>query len=299
MQYSTTFGIRPFLARLPRTLALIVLLSLIWQIDHPSLRHDLALPPVSLSTERWVRLPRRRGTRPRARFHWGSFLTHHGLRLLAREGLLLVLLHTSGWLVLTPWSQVVLLLPWLQTLGAMWVLSHPGHAPRSGRPSGSASWQRAYQLTLCLLCVSSVLPLVSHWSHTPTGLLLPVGLGTWVTPSEIIPEQHLEAWKLSSDNRVRGSEASLRNASNESRMEELVHLVDQIPSDFYKMIQENVPAVQIIRKLIRLYREKLVRARGIYVESGQPVPPEVDAVIRHLNRLGGIYPANVEAGVEG
>ncbi len=30
-----------------------------------------------------------------------------------------------------------------------------------------------------------------------------VGIGAWKTPSQIVPEQHLEAWQLSVDNQTR------------------------------------------------------------------------------------------------
>ncbi len=183
MNCSTTLGISPTLARLPRGLALLLILSLLFQIEYRSPTGGApSLPPLFALAARWHRLPRaRRHGRSPFRLHVGSFLAQNGLRLLGRETLLVVLLHTSGWLTVTPWSQGVLLLPILQTLGAGWMLAAPPHAPRSLIGKHPGMLQRGYQLTLLLLLISAALSLVSRLPHAPAGLLFPVGLTTWVT----------------------------------------------------------------------------------------------------------------------
>jgi hypothetical protein len=125
-----------------------------------------------------------------------------------------------------------------------------------------------------------------------------IGLGTWVTPSEIIPEQHLEAWRLSSDNRLRGSEWNLRRIRNESRLSELMRLIDQISSSYYEWIGQDLPPETILRRMILQYREKLRLARSLYEEHNQPVPPELDAAIRHLTLLAAIRLAQSAEGTE-
>lgn len=115
-----------------------------------------------------------------------------------------------------------------------------------------------------------------------------IGIGTWVTPAEIIPERHLEAWRLSSENRIRASEPDLRRIRNESRVAELLYLIDQIPATFYDPAQQELTPDLIMHKLVVMYREKLRQARRLYEEQNQPVPPELDAVIHHLTSLTAI-----------
>ena len=111
MDCSILGGIRPTLARLPRGLALLLILSLVLQMGALPARHGLPpLLPLPMAPERWHRLARR-GARLPFRWHARSFLAACGLRLLARELLLLGLLHLSGAWAWTPAGRAVLLLP--------------------------------------------------------------------------------------------------------------------------------------------------------------------------------------------
>ncbi len=115
-----------------------------------------------------------------------------------------------------------------------------------------------------------------------------IGVGTWVTPSQIIPERQLEAWKLSCDNRLRCSEQSLSHCRKESRLIELIRLIDEVPNTFYNLIQLNTSPEQIMRRLVLDYREKLREAKDLYQNQQQPIPPELDTAIRHLTLLAAI-----------
>jgi hypothetical protein len=115
-----------------------------------------------------------------------------------------------------------------------------------------------------------------------------IGLGTWVTPSNIIPERHFEAWKLSSEARIRRSRVVLEQMQEENRLAELLRLIDEIPALFYNLCQQNIQPDQILRELALAYREKLRYARDLFTSNGLPVPPEIDATIRHLTLMGAI-----------
>jgi transposase-like protein len=178
MYSSTTLGIHPRLARLPMALALLVILGLIFQIDfRPTPCCAPPLPPVSLPAERWSRLARQPQGRPsRFRLRSRAWRIQSGLRLLVRAGLLEVLLHTSGGLALTPWSQVVLLLPLLQTLSTGWRVRRPASRPPT---PVMLAVQRSYQLTLVLLLIGSVVQVLLHLHRTGPGGLFPIGLAAW------------------------------------------------------------------------------------------------------------------------
>ncbi len=115
-----------------------------------------------------------------------------------------------------------------------------------------------------------------------------IGLGTWVTPSNIIPERHFEAWKLSSEARIRRSRDVLEQMQDENRLAELLRLIDEIPALFYNLCQQNIQPDQILRELALAYREKLRYARDLFTSNGLPVPPEIDATIRYLTLMGAI-----------
>jgi hypothetical protein len=113
-----------------------------------------------------------------------------------------------------------------------------------------------------------------------------IGLGTWVTPSEIIPDQHLEAWQISLHNQIIGNEMALQDVQREGRTKELLRLIREIPETAY-VLQEakTVAGEQINRELILTYRERLRNAWEIYQNSTRPPQPELEAALKHLSRL--------------
>jgi hypothetical protein len=115
-----------------------------------------------------------------------------------------------------------------------------------------------------------------------------IGVGTWLTPAQIILERHLEAWKLSCDARMRRSETALENSCKESWILELLRLIDEVPAIFYNLSTQELTSDQIMRRLALTYREKLRNARDLYVNQEQPVPPELQRVIAHLSVLAAI-----------
>jgi hypothetical protein len=115
-----------------------------------------------------------------------------------------------------------------------------------------------------------------------------IGVGTWVTPSQIIPARHLEAWKLSTETRVLKSPAYLEKTRSDSRTAELLRLVDDVLATFYHLVEEDTPPDEVIRSLALYYREKLRHAKEAYIDQNQPVPKEVDEAIRRLTMTGEI-----------
>jgi hypothetical protein len=110
-----------------------------------------------------------------------------------------------------------------------------------------------------------------------------IGIGTWVTPSEIIPARHLEAWRLSSETRIMNSPTTTARIRSESRLGELLRLIDDVLTNFYSLLQEELPAGQVMRRLVLVYREKFRNARELYEAQEQPIPPELEEAIRHLS----------------
>ncbi|HVF25200.1 MAG TPA: hypothetical protein VNA23_04880, partial [Anaerolineales bacterium] len=65
-----------------------------------------------------------------------------------------------------------------------------------------------------------------------------IGVGTWKTPSEIsiVPEKHLEAWRLSQDNAKNGSKGSLNKTEGEAIIRKMETLIQSVPLDAYEEI---------------------------------------------------------------
>ncbi|HEX7587955.1 MAG TPA: hypothetical protein VF478_06530 [Anaerolineae bacterium] len=181
----------------PRGLAVLLLLGLLLQSSGWVTTFSRPpLPALETTVQRGHPVRRRRRSRHRwSRFPAGSFIVHGGLRLLARWGLLVVLLHTSGWITCTPWSWGVLLLPLAQWLSALWMFGTPACAWARRVRRGSATLQQIYQLIVVLLLFSSLLHGLSRIPPTPGGVFVLFGLTTWATPPDDETEIRITATK--------------------------------------------------------------------------------------------------------
>jgi hypothetical protein len=112
-----------------------------------------------------------------------------------------------------------------------------------------------------------------------------IGVGTWVLPAQLIPEHHMEAWRLSFETRARKSSYPLTRMREENRIAELVNLVDEIPTVYYSLLKQEMPADLIRQTLIQQYREKIWATIKLYSSQGQPVPVDLQAAADHLDHL--------------
>jgi hypothetical protein len=63
-----------------------------------------------------------------------------------------------------------------------------------------------------------------------------IGVGTWKTPVEIVPEKHLEAWKISQDNLKNGSPEALTKVEKEAILHKMETLIKGVPLAAYDEI---------------------------------------------------------------
>ena len=114
-----------------------------------------------------------------------------------------------------------------------------------------------------------------------------IGVGTWKTPSEIVPEKHLEAWRLSRENLARGNQGELDGLRNETQLQQTLRLVQNIPLARFQ--QNNAREHKdIIQDLLIAYREQLIEAIELLVKSNRQEPPIVRAAIKHIEGILGI-----------
>lgn len=114
-----------------------------------------------------------------------------------------------------------------------------------------------------------------------------IGVGTWVTPAEIIPANHLEAWKLSRENASRNNPDQLRRLREEAYLQESLNLVQTMPIGQFYTELKNVDDDDVIDALIGDYYERMQSAVELFNRDGQDLPPALLNAIHVLNDVRG------------
>jgi hypothetical protein len=118
-----------------------------------------------------------------------------------------------------------------------------------------------------------------------------IGVGTWETPSEIVPDQHREAWQLSRENQRLGNPKALKGVRKDSRKEELIFSIREVPIATFAFLQaRDLDHQQVKRDLARAFHQRLQSAWRLYQENGSPPPEELEQVLRHLIKLIAHFP---------
>jgi hypothetical protein len=63
-----------------------------------------------------------------------------------------------------------------------------------------------------------------------------IGVGTWKTAIELVPEKHLEAWKLSQENAKNESKGALKKIEEQAIIQKLRTLINAVPIEVYQDI---------------------------------------------------------------
>ncbi len=114
-----------------------------------------------------------------------------------------------------------------------------------------------------------------------------IGVGTWKTPNEIVPEKHLEAWRLSRENLGLGSQGALNGLRHENQLQQTLRLVQNVPLARFHQNQDKAHK-DIIQELLVAYREQLIEVLELLAKSNRPEPPIVHAAIQHIEGVLGI-----------
>jgi hypothetical protein len=117
-----------------------------------------------------------------------------------------------------------------------------------------------------------------------------IGVGTWKTPIEIVPEKHLEAWKLSNENLYRESPDVLNKLEKEAIMQKMVTLIQEVPITAYvKTKSEEKEIKRAMRSLLLAYHQQLLEAVEFMRAKGEAVPPNIEEAIAHINNMFGHF----------
>jgi hypothetical protein len=118
-----------------------------------------------------------------------------------------------------------------------------------------------------------------------------IGVGTWKTPPEIdvVPEKHLEAWKLSQENLYRKSQEELGRLEQEAITQKMVTLIQDVPVAVYqRATDEEREHHNAMRSLLLAYRQQLIEAAEFMQEKGETVSPIIVQAIKIISEVMGM-----------
>lgn len=114
-----------------------------------------------------------------------------------------------------------------------------------------------------------------------------IGVGTWVTPTEIIPANHLEAWKLSRENFLRSHPEELKRLDEEARIEEGLRLIQTTPINKFYIELQQADDADLVDSLIGDFYERMQSALELYERDGESPPAILIEALRVLNDVRG------------
>jgi hypothetical protein len=107
---------------------------------------------------------------------------------------------------------------------------------------------------------------------------------------EIIPEKHLEAWKLSNENLYRESSEELGKLEQEAIMQKMIALMQDVPiAARLKAVNTETDHRKALRSLLLAYHQQLMEAAEFMRANGEAVPPTIEEAIAHINNMFGHF----------
>jgi hypothetical protein len=123
-----------------------------------------------------------------------------------------------------------------------------------------------------------------------------IGVGTWVTPSELISERHLEAWRISRDNMTRSADLSMNMLRLNSSLQENLRIIQDILLAYRKNLADP-RSDQAMRQLLLVYLGQLEDAlekerQRPAAEQDAGLIDQLEEATRHIFNQFGHSPGN-------
>lgn len=117
-----------------------------------------------------------------------------------------------------------------------------------------------------------------------------IGVGTWKTHLDMVPEKHLDAWKLSRENLGKGSEDAYKKFESETILNKTMHQIQEVPVASYnnKVIGVEDPK-KAMRDLLLDYRQQLVETAEFMKQNGEAVSPVIHQALEHIDNILGLH----------
>ena len=157
----------------------------------------------------------------------------------------------------------------------------------SGQPKGPPEFQPRYKVTNLFTQFAEEFTKKAHNSGVELNW---IGVGTWKTAIELVPDKHLEAWKLSNENLYRESPEALSKLEKDAIMQKMVTLIQEVPIVAYnKVTTEEKETKKAMRALLLAYHQQLLEAIEFMRAKGEAVPPNIEEAISHINNMFGHF----------
>lgn len=116
-----------------------------------------------------------------------------------------------------------------------------------------------------------------------------IGVGTWKTPDAIVPNHHLDAWRLSLENETRGSRSAIEEVQKEASLQKTIQLIQTVPLMRYLNNRQRADFTyrEALRDLLIGYREQIVEAKELLEKKKQPVPPAILNALHQIEKILG------------
>jgi hypothetical protein len=121
-----------------------------------------------------------------------------------------------------------------------------------------------------------------------------IGTGTWMVPTEIVPEtriippQYIEAWRISRENLEKGSGIATGYYEKEAAIQKFVSLIQEIPISRHASAITRAERESMMKFLLDQYRSQLIQTAEFMRARGKKVPEVVVEAIKCLNTALGI-----------
>jgi len=116
-----------------------------------------------------------------------------------------------------------------------------------------------------------------------------IGVGTWKTPLDVVPDKHLEAWRLSQENLFKGSDEAVGKFETETILLKTMTLIQDVPITAFN---NKVPVMEdkknAMRTLLLDYRQQLVEVAELMKANGEQVSDYVIRAIEFLSDILGL-----------
>ncbi len=113
-----------------------------------------------------------------------------------------------------------------------------------------------------------------------------INVGTWYSPGQFIAEQHLEAWKISTQNEINRNPMVLAAKFENHRLIALADNIRQLPIQSFLMLKEkNFSDLEIKKRMINEYASKLKLGRELFLKSKGRVPLQIENALDHIRKF--------------
>jgi hypothetical protein len=114
------------------------------------------------------------------------------------------------------------------------------------------------------------------------------GVGTWRT-MDIVPENHIDAWKLIRENAERGKDDYVNKKGAEAGMQRIIAMIQDVPLTYQAVTDETGDREAGASLILEEYRRQLKEMDEFLKKNIRRVPPTLVAAIAYLQQL--IFPA--------